>query len=80
MGEEKEIRAVLERYQDALNSSSTSEVLKLYTKTGVFMSQHSPSAVGEDAVRKAYDACFEAITLKVKFDIVEVRSLPRPTS
>ena len=39
------------------------------------MPQHFASSVGEQAVRKAYDGVFEAITLKVMFAIAEVREL-----
>ena len=73
--EEKAIAAVLAKYQDALNQSNTDAVLKLYAEDGVFMPQNSPSSVGAQAVRKAYEAVFDAITLTVKFDIAEVRQL-----
>ena len=46
--------------------------MKLYASDGVFMPQNSPSSIGVDAVRKAYDAVFQAIKLTVKFDIAEV--------
>jgi uncharacterized protein (TIGR02246 family) len=73
--DEKAITDLLSKYQDALNQSSTQEVMKLYASDGVFMPQNSPSSVGAEAVRKAYDAVFDAITLKVKFEIAEVRQL-----
>ena len=73
--EEKAISAVLAKYQDALNQSNTDAVMKLYAADGVFMPQNSASSVGAQAVRKAYDAVFDAIKLTVKFDIVEVRQL-----
>lgn len=66
------ITAVLKQYQDALNASDTAAVMKLYTVDGVFMAQHFPTAVGTEAVRKAYDMTFDAITLSVNFDIIEV--------
>ena len=46
--------------------------MKLYASDGVFMPQHFPSSVGADAVRKAYEAVFNAITLKVEFKVAEV--------
>ena len=73
--DEKAIAAVLAKYQDALNQSNTDAVMKLYTADGVFMPQNSPSSVGAQAVRKSYDAVFDAIKLTVKFDIAEVRQL-----
>jgi len=69
---EKAVAATLAKYQDALNQSDTDAVMELYASDGVFMPQTSPSSIGVDAVRKAYDAVFQAIKLAVKFDIAEV--------
>jgi uncharacterized protein (TIGR02246 family) len=55
---EKAVAAVLGNYQDALNKSDTDAVMKLYAFDGVFMPQNSPSSVGTDEVRRAYDAVF----------------------
>ena len=66
---------VLEAYNAALNDSDTNAVMPLYADDGVFMPPFSPSAVGADAVRKAYDAVFAAIRLTVKFDIAEIVEL-----
>ena len=72
---EEPVAAVLANYEDALNQSDTEAVMKLYAPDGVFMPQHFPSSVGADAVRKAYDGVFEAITLKVKFVVAEVHQI-----
>jgi uncharacterized protein (TIGR02246 family) len=72
---EQAIAAVLAKYQDSLNQSDTDAVMKLYAPDGVFMPQNSPSSVGVDAVRKAYDAVFNAITLEVKFDVAEIHQI-----
>ncbi|WP_263355018.1 YybH family protein [Acidicapsa acidisoli] len=69
------ITALLARYNDALNASSTDAVMSLYLEGGVFMPPYSPSAVGADALRRAYDAVFKAITLNVKFTIAEIVDL-----
>jgi uncharacterized protein (TIGR02246 family) len=69
------VTALLAKYNDALNASSTDAVMPLYTDDGVFMPPYSPSAVGAKALRKAYDAVFQAITLTVKFTIVEIVEL-----
>jgi uncharacterized protein (TIGR02246 family) len=63
---------LLAKYNDALNASSTDAVMLLYADDGVFMPPYSPSAVGSEAVRKAYDVVFKAITLNVKFAIAEI--------
>ncbi len=69
----EEIRALLKNYEQALNGSDVTGVVKLYTEDGVFMAQHHPSAVGIDAVKAAYEGVFKAINLNVDFDIVEVK-------
>jgi uncharacterized protein (TIGR02246 family) len=73
--EEKAVAAVLAKYERALNQSDTGAVMELYAPDGVFMPQNSPSSVGANAVREAYQAVFEAIRLSVKFDIVEVHQV-----
>jgi uncharacterized protein (TIGR02246 family) len=67
---EKAVADVLAKYQDALNKSDTDAVMKLYAFDGVFMPQNSPSSVGTDEVRRAYDAVFNKLT--VKFTVAEV--------
>jgi uncharacterized protein (TIGR02246 family) len=69
------VTALLAKYNDALNASSTDAVMPLYAEDGVFMPPYSPSAVGPEALRKAYDAVFRAITLNVKFTISEIVEL-----
>jgi len=69
------ITEVLAKYNDALNASSTDAVMRVYAEEGVFMAPYSPSAVGSEALRKAYDAVFKAITLNVKFTIAEIVDL-----
>ena len=69
------ITALLARYNDALNASSTDAVMPLYAEHGVFMPPYSPSAVGAEALRKAYDVVFKAITLNVRFTIAEIVDL-----
>jgi ketosteroid isomerase-like protein len=49
--------------------------MALYAADGVFMPQNFPSSIGADAVRKAYDGVFRAITLTVKFGIAEIRQV-----
>ena len=66
------VTALLAKYNEALNASSTEAVMPLYAEDGVFMPPYSPSAIGAAAVRKAYDAVFKAITLNVKFTIAEI--------
>jgi uncharacterized protein (TIGR02246 family) len=69
------VTALLAKYNEALNASSTDGVMPLYAEDGVFMSPYSESAVGSASVRKAYDAVFKAITLNVKFTIAEIVEL-----
>jgi uncharacterized protein (TIGR02246 family) len=69
------ITALLAKYNGALNASSTEAVMPLYAEDGVFMPPYSQSAVGAEAVRKAYAAVFNAITLNVRFTIAEMVEL-----
>jgi len=69
---EKAVADVLTKYEAALNQSDTEAVMKLYADDGVFMPQNSPSSVGADAVRKAYETVFKTIKLTVKFNVAEV--------
>lgn len=66
------IENVLQTYETALNASDTDTVMTLYAPDGVFMPQHSPSSVGEEAVRSAYERVFQAIRLEVDFEIQEI--------
>ena len=70
--EESAIRAVMASYNDALNMGSTDAALMLYAEDGVFMAPYSQSAVGEEAVRKAYDAVFRELKFDVEFSIAEL--------
>jgi uncharacterized protein (TIGR02246 family) len=73
--DEKAVAAVLKSYEQALNRSDTAGVLPLYTSDAVLMPQNSPSSVGIEAIRAAYDAIFGTITLTVEFKIAEIRQL-----
>lgn len=68
----EKIETVLQTYETALNTSDTDKVMTLYAADGVFMPQHSPSSVGADAVRAAYEHVFQAITLEVEFHVEEI--------
>ena len=70
--EESAIRAVMASYNDALNRGSTDAALMLYAEDGVFMAPYSQSAVGKEAVRKAYDAVFSELKFDVEFSIAEL--------
>ena len=70
---EQAVATVLEKYQDALNQSDVDSVMKLYAPDGVFMAEYSPTSVGIAAVRRAYDMVFNAIALRVKFEVAEIK-------
>jgi len=70
--DEGALRSLLASYGDALNSGSTAAVAPLYAEDGVFMPPYSPSAIGKEAVRKAYDAVFRELKFDVKFVIAEL--------
>lgn len=66
------IEGTLSSYNAALNAGDTAAVLRLYIDSGIFMPPYSQSAIGQDAVRKAYDAVFQELRFDVKFDIAEL--------
>ncbi|MBV8795710.1 MAG: SgcJ/EcaC family oxidoreductase [Hyphomicrobiales bacterium] len=70
--EERAIRAVMASYNDALNSGSTDAALALYAEDGVFMPPYSQSAIGKEAVRRAYDKVFQELKFDVRFTIAEL--------
>src|ERR1700712_1425645 len=69
------IAAVLAGYGEALNRSDTEAAMRLYAPDAVFMPQNSPSSIGIEAIRAAYDAIFKAITLQVTFEVAEIRAI-----
>ena len=73
--EEQAIAAVLKKYEDALNASSTDAVMPLYAEDGVLMPTALDVQRWRAAVRNAYKAVFAAIQLTVRFEIVEVRQI-----
>jgi uncharacterized protein (TIGR02246 family) len=69
---EEQIKALLAAYNAALNGSKTDLVMPLYMSDGVFMPPYSESAIGQAAVRKAYDEVFEIRKFDVKFNLGEL--------
>jgi uncharacterized protein (TIGR02246 family) len=70
--DEASIRSAMAAYNEALNGGATAAVLPHYAEDGVFMPPYSPSAVGKEAVQKAYDAVFRELRFKVNFTIAEL--------
>ena len=66
------IEAVLHQYETALNAGDIDTILTLYTEDGIFMPQHFPAQVGQQAVREAYIGVFKMLDLNVAFIIHEV--------
>lgn len=71
------ITAQLNRYETALNASDVDGVMTLYADDAVFMPQGNPPVQGRDAVRATYRGIFDAIKLKVRFTIDEIRPLSK---
>ena len=68
-----QIEQLLNKYEQALNTSDATAAVQLYTDDGVFMAPENPAAVGTEVLRKAYTGVFQAIALKLKFQIVETQ-------
>lgn len=72
MKETEDIKKTLFTYRDALNESSTSKVLTLYSENGVFMPSGAPTAIGKPQIKAAYNFVFEKIKLNIEFYIDEI--------
>ena len=70
-----QIEQLLNKYEQALNTSDVNAAVQLYTDDGVFMAPENPAAVGTEVLRKAYTGVFQAIALKLKFEIAETKLL-----
>ena len=70
-----QIEQLLNKYEQALNSSDVNAAVQLYTDDGVLMAPENPAAVGTKVLREAYAGIFEAIALKLKFQIAETQLL-----
>ncbi|MET4296246.1 uncharacterized protein (TIGR02246 family) [Bradyrhizobium sp. LB8.2] len=68
----QKIEEVLQTYEAALNASDTDKVLTVFAPDGVFMAPSSPSTVGADAIRAAYNGIFKAITFDTELTVAEV--------
>ena len=70
--EQASIEEVLRTYETALNASNVDTVLTVFAPDGVFMAPNSPSRVGADAIRAAYNGIFQAITFDTELTVEEV--------
>lgn len=73
--ERAQIEQLLNKYERALNTSDASAVVQLYTADGVFMAPENPTAIGTGVLTQAYTGVFQAIALKLKFQIAETQLL-----
>lgn len=71
----QKIQNLISRYEAALNSSSVSGVMDMYSKNPTFMPQHMPAQVGRAAVKKTYEYVFNTIKLDIKFTTHEIEVL-----
>jgi uncharacterized protein (TIGR02246 family) len=70
-----QIEQLLNKYEQALNASDVNAAVQLYTDDGVFMAPENPTAVGTKVLQEAYAGVFQAIALKLKFQIAETQLL-----
>jgi uncharacterized protein (TIGR02246 family) len=66
------IEALLNAYEQALNTNDIEAILNLYGQAPVFMPQNAPALVGREAVRAGYRQVFDTIKLNVAFEIHEI--------
>src|SRR5438552_369989 len=74
-GQQAQIEQLLNKYEQALNTSDVNGAVQLYADDGVFMAPENPTAIGIKVLREAYAGVFQAIALKLKFQIAETKLL-----
>lgn len=74
------IRQTLQRYEHALNASDSAAIVRLFTDDGVLLAPDAPAAVGQSALRAAYEGTFTAIALKLSFTVDELKPLGQGTA
>lgn len=67
-----EIKALIHKYESALNKSNAEEIIKLYAKDGIFMPSNKPTAIGSFQVEISYQHVFKDLDLLVAFHINEI--------
>lgn len=71
--EKQKIEALLNEYENALNTSDAKLAQSLYTKDGIFMPTEAPSGIGSEGILKSYEYVFSQIQLNIKFFIEEIQ-------
>src|SRR5580700_3624236 len=64
---QKKVKAVVERYQDGLNSSDFSKIRALFASDAVAEWNEKATVVGVDAMAKPYEDLFKAIKFNTDF-------------
>ena len=71
--EKQKIEALLNEYQNSLNTSDAKLAQSLYTKDGIFMPTEAPSGIGSEGILKSYEYVFSQIQLNIEFYIEEIQ-------
>jgi uncharacterized protein (TIGR02246 family) len=71
---QKKVKAVVERYQDGLNSSDFAKIRPLFAPDAVAEWNEKATVIGVDAMAKPYDDLFKSIKFNTEFqyDAVDV--------
>jgi uncharacterized protein (TIGR02246 family) len=72
VADDAKIAAVISRYQEALNASSTDQAMALYAEDGVLMPPYAASVAGKAQLRQTYEAGSKVFALHVKFTVREI--------
>lgn len=68
----EDIKELLEKYQEALNTGSADDAVFLFAPDGVLMAQHLPTSMGTNALQKAYETLFSKTDFDVTFELKEI--------
>ena len=70
--DQEAIISVLRVYASALKAADPDAVVALFTEDGVLLPQETPTAVGAEAVKRAYAGLIQVIHLDITFHVAEV--------
>jgi len=69
---DSEVRAIVLRYQHALNEQKVDDLVALFSDAGVTQIQGAPSSVGREKIREFFTTLFGNLKLDLAFEIEEV--------
>lgn len=70
--DEKDIKAVIASYKEALKSADSTKVVQNFSPNAVLMTPNAATAKGSNEIKAVYDGLFKILKLDINFSIDEV--------